>query len=329
MKLPSLSVPYQFIVWSILFLLIKPEIIYSQGYPHLVDYQVRFAAISCKGKQYIGIRSFRNQDQDYRLSVDPNTLETYVIKSTDCKIIEVSNIQKIVNFSGSTYAKSFQHVRDHEYALQDAGIDYAFPKERGINLTIDLCPSHKPLDKVIFESLFSAFRGIESSLPIAISLSGKWILNHEADLQWLINLKNKGMLTITWINHTYNHRVNKDPLDHNFLLAAGTHVNTEILDNEMLMLKKGIVPSVFFRFPGLVSSNEIMEEVLGFGLIPIGSDAWLAKGQHAQDGSIVLIHANGNEEVGVQDFIQLLNSEQKNIRNKRWILHDLHEGVEY
>ncbi|MNT87847.1 hypothetical protein D3C86_1607280 [compost metagenome] len=72
-----------------------------------------------------------------------------------------------------------------------------------------------------------------------------------------------------------------------------------------------------------------MEEVLGFGLIPIGSDAWLAKGQHAQDGSIVLIHANGNEEVGVQDFIQLLNSEQKNIRNKRWILHDLHEGVEY
>lgn len=54
-----------------------------------------------------------------------------------------------------------------------------------------------------------------------------------------------------------------------------------------------------------------------------------SKGQHAQDGSIVLIHANGNEEVGVQDFIQLLNSEQKNIRNKRWILHDLHEGVEY
>jgi hypothetical protein len=316
-------------VCSILFLLIKPELVFSQGYPHIVNYRVYFANVSYQGRPYIGIRTFRNQNLDYILTVDPNTLETSVIKSADCNSTEVSHIQNIDHFSGSTYAKSFQHVRDHEYALQDAGIDYAFPKERGINLTIDLCPSHKPLDKVVFESLFSAFRGIESSLPIAISLSGKWILNHEADLQWLINLKNKGLLTITWINHTYNHRVNKDPLDHNFLLAAGTHVNAEILDNEMLMLKKGIVPSVFFRFPGLVSSHEIMEEVLGFGLIPIGSDAWLAKGQHAQDGSIVLIHANGNEEVGVQDFIQLLNSEQKNIRNKRWILHDLHEGVEY
>jgi hypothetical protein len=95
------------------------------------------------------------------------------------------------------------------------------------------------------------------------------------------------------------------------------------------MLSKGIVPSVFFRFPGLVSSNKIIEQVLSFGLIPVGSDAWLAKGQQAKDGSIVLIHANGNEEIGVQDFIQLLKSEQSNIKSKHWILHDLHEGFQY
>lgn len=329
MKLPCLAVPYNFIVWCILFMLIKPELVFSQGYQHIVDYRVHFATVSCKGQQYIGIRSFRNQNQDYVLAVDPNTLESEVLKSADCKIVTVSGVQKIDNFLQSVYAKSFKHVRDHELVLQDAGIDCAFPKERGINLTIDLCPSHKPLDRVVFESLFSTFRGVESSLPIAISLSGKWILNHEADLQWLINLNNKGLLTITWINHTYNHRVNKDPLNHNFLLAAGTDVNSEILDNEMLMLKKGIVPSIFFRFPGLVSSHKVVEEVLDLGLIPVGSDAWLAKGQHVKDGSIVLIHANGNEEVGVQDFIELLNSEQNNIKGKHWILHDLHEGFQY
>ncbi|UIR56414.1 polysaccharide deacetylase [Sphingobacterium sp. SRCM116780] len=320
---------FKYIGLIILFMLIKPGAIYSQCYEHIVNYQVHFTALSYKGQQYIGIRSFRNDGQDYVLSVNPNTLDTYVMKSTDCKIVAVSNIQKIGYFSPSVYSKSFKRVRNNEGVLQDAGIDFAFPKEMGINLTIDLCPSHKPLDKVVFESLFSAFKGVESSLPVAISLSGKWILNHEADLHWLLDQKNKGLLTITWINHTYNHKVNKDPLNHNFLLAEGTDVTNEILANEMLMLKKGIVPSVFFRFPGLVSSKKIIEEVLGFGLIPVGSDAWLAKGQHVKDGSIVLIHANGNEEVGIQDFIQLLKSEQKNIKSKHWILHDLHEGFEY
>lgn len=320
---------FKYISVIILLMIIAPDVIYAQSYAHIVDYKVNFATVSYKGKEYVGIRSFQNQGQDYVLSVDPSTLETYVLKSTVCKIVAVNSIDKIAYFDSSPYAKSFKRVRNNEQVLQDAGIDYPFSKERGINLTIDLCPSHKPLDRIVFESLFLAFKDVENSLPVAISLSGKWILNHESDMQWLINLRNKGFLTITWINHTYHHKVNKDPLNHNFLLAAGTDVNYEVIANEKLMLSKGIVPSVFFRFPGLVSNNKIIEQVLGFGLIPVGSDAWLAKGQHVKDGSIVLIHANGNEEIGVQDFIQLLKSEQNNIKGKHWILHDLHEGFQY
>lgn len=311
------------------FMILASDSIYAQRYEHIVDYQVNFAAVSYKGKQYVGIRSFQDQGQHYVLSVDPVTLETYVLNRNACKIVAGNSIEKVQYFDASLYAKSFKHVRNNEQMLQDAGIDYPFPKEQGINLTIDLCPSHKPLDKIVFESLFVAFKGVENSLPVAISLSGKWILNHETDLQWLINLQNKGLLTITWINHTYNHKVNKDPLNHNFLLASGTDVNFEVIANEKLMLSKGIVPSVFFRFPGLVSNNKIIEEVLSFGLIPVGSDAWLAKGQDVKNGSIVLIHANGNEEIGVQDFIQLLKSEQNNIKGKHWILHDLHEGFQH
>ncbi|KKX48973.1 polysaccharide deacetylase [Sphingobacterium sp. IITKGP-BTPF85] len=320
---------FKHIYLVILFVILASDVIYAQRFEHIVDYNVNFANVSYKGKQYVGIRSFQDQGQNYVLSVDPITLETYVLNRNACKIVAVTSIEKVPYFDSSLYMKSFKHVRSNEQVLQDAGIDFPFPKERGINLTIDLCPSHKPLDKIVFETLFVAFKGVENSLPVAISLSGKWILNHETDLQWLINLQNKGLLTITWINHTYNHKVNKDPLNHNFLLATGTDVNYEVIANEKLMLSKGIVPSIFFRFPGLVSSNKIIEQVLSFGLIPVVSDAWLAKGQHAKDGSIVLIHANGNEEIGVQDFIQLLKSEQSNIKSKHWILHDLHEGFQY
>ncbi|MGN6638288.1 MAG: polysaccharide deacetylase family protein, partial [Mucilaginibacter sp.] len=80
--------------------------------------------------------------------------------------------------------------------------------------------------------------------------------------------------------------------------------------------------------PGLVSDQQLVYKITDYGLIPIGSDAWLAKGQQANDGSIVLIHGNGNEPVGVNDFIKLLQSKTKQIAEKQWLLYDLSSTVE-
>ena len=52
---------------------------------------------------------------------------------------------------------------------------------------------------------------------------------------------------------------------------------------------------MFFRFPGLVSSDPLMQAVSQFHLITLGADAWLALGQKPGHGSIVLVHPNGNE----------------------------------
>ena len=69
-------------------------------------------------------------------------------------------------------------------------------------------------------------------------------------------------------------------------------------------------------------------KITDFGLIPIGTDAWLAKGQQSTPGSIVLIHANGNEPIGVNDFIKLLQSKTQSIAKKQWLLYDLRESVD-
>jgi hypothetical protein len=94
------------------------------------------------------------------------------------------------------------------------------------------------------------------------------------------------------------------------------------------MLKNGLLPSAFFRFPGLVSDQQLVYKITGFGLIPVGTDAWLAKGQQPQAGSIVLIHGNGNEPTGVNDFIKLLQLKSRAIANKQWLLYDLRESVD-
>ena len=142
-------------------------------------------------------------------------------------------------------------------------------------------------------------------------------------------LQLKKEIDITWINHTLSHYYNKKlPLRNNFMLDKSTDIKSEILGNEQLMLKNGLIPSVFFRFPGLTSTNELLDSICSYGLITIGSDAWLAKGQAVHNGSIVLIHGNGNEPLGVSKFIQLIISKKQEEINKSWLLFDLRKSLE-
>ena len=117
------------------------------------------------------------------------------------------------------------------------------------------------------------------------------------------------------------------PFSMNFLLKKGIDIDKEILKNEVTMIENGLIPSVFFRFPGLVSDFDIFKEVIAYGLIPIGSDAWLAKGQKPGPGSIVLIHGNGNEPLGIKKFFKLLQREKADIKKKNWLLYDLRESI--
>jgi hypothetical protein len=68
------------------------------------------------------------------------------------------------------------------------------------------------------------------------------------------------------------------------------------------------VPSVFFRFPGLVADRAVLATVRGYQLNALASDARLAKHENPTPGSIILIHGNENEEAGVADFLNWLDS---------------------
>jgi len=302
--------------------------LFAQNFDAIKRYKVNYSLAAKGDEKLLAIRSFINNNQKYLLLVNTQTLNTKVDLADNYSLnnLEYGNVLAI--FKNTVYIKSLEEAAEKDIQLQNAGIDHSIPNEKGIALTIDLCPSHKDLDRIIFQSVFDEFKKIEQPAPLAVSVSGKWILKHQNDLSWLKNLVEKKELNITWVNHSYNHEVNNLPLAENFLLASGTNLDIEVLENEKLMLKNGLVPSVFFRFPGLVSDKTIVQKIEQYGLIPIGSDAWLAKGQQPNAGSIVLIHGNGNEEIGVKDFIQLLKNKQADVQNKQWLLFDLRQGLE-
>lgn len=319
---------YRFLKATLIILLI-PCFSRAQDYIKIQDYKVSYSIATSEKGTFIAFRTFKNQlNKRLLLLVNPQTLKTSVDFENNYKIVPASLATLRKEFSATNYVKDLEKAAKNDMQLQDAGIDVTKPSKNGINLTIDLCPSHKPLDRDIFEDIFNEFKKVEQPAPIAVSVSGRWMLKHQDDLNWLKSLVAKKELDITWINHTYNHEVNKLPLKENFLLSAGTDLNVEVLKNEEFMLKNGLIPSVFFRFPGLVSDASLVGKIEAYGLIPIGSDAWLAKGQLATAGSIVLIHGNGNEEIGVKDFIKLLKKNESSAERRSWLLLDLSSSLD-
>ncbi|HNY31534.1 MAG TPA: polysaccharide deacetylase [Fibrobacteria bacterium] len=284
--------------------------------------RVDLGIVDSAGTRLVRLRSFQEPTgKTWMVALDPMCLETSVRAQAGWTVLQDS----LSRLDSTTW----QTLRREEQARdwKRGGVSRLWGTGRGVALTIDLCPSHKPFDRRVVAGLRKAFGSVGTPIPVSFALTGSWMRNHEKDLAWLRSLADSGILEPTWINHTDNHRYHKGLADaKNFLLLPGTDVEAEILGAESEMLRHGLVPSVYFRFPGLVDSKPLFEQVAKTGLLPVGADAWLAKDQKPGPGSIVLIHGNGNEPKGVRDFLQLLRGKKPGIRQGTWRLEDLRRG---
>jgi hypothetical protein len=174
----------------------------------------------------------------------------------------------------------------------------------GSFITADLCPSLRPLDRAFLEKL----AGLGPRTPVALSVSGLWLLRHGADFRWLRAAARAGALDITWVDHSYHHPYARGvTAGRNYLLTPGFDAQTEIFDTERLLIANGETPSVFFRFPGLISDPALEEAVRRAHLVALGADGWLVFAPPLRPGAILLVHANGNEPEGLRLFSRLLN----------------------
>ncbi len=263
----------------------------AQAKSVLRDYERVFWDCSKGSTAILGIRHFVLDEVPSVLLVNANTLETKISKldSVTCRPATELSLN-------NTY---FQTLRQYVNQNKDKTANAGLIKLNSTHnfLTIDMCPSSKNFESHFFDWIR------QSKTDIGIAISGNWLLKHTQEFNEIKNLPVK----ITWINHTLTHPYKPGlALDQNFLLTPGVSLETEIIQNEKVMLENGLTPSVYVRFPGLVSSPEIVDKVLAWGLLPLGSDAWLAKGQNPKPGSIVLVHGNGNESQGIQVFFDKL-----------------------
>lgn len=255
------------------------------------------------GKPRLAIRRMAAGDEELLLTVDPESLSTRLERAPCWRCAATSDV-----LQGTT--RFLRALRASEPAaekspLENAGLTHG--KGEGAFVTGDLCPSARPLDRGFLQALAA----MGPRTPVALAVSGVWIKTHAADLDWLKQEAGRGALDIAWVNHSYHHPYARSrPEAKNFLLTEGVDMDAEILETEKLMIANGLTPSVFFRFPGLVSDPALLDKLRERHLVALGADAWIALGPRPRAGSIVLVHPNGNEEIGLRLFGRLVERGQ-------------------
>jgi hypothetical protein len=256
------------------------------------------ACVAADGRKAVAIREMTVAGQKLALLADPEALTTR-LERTACW---TCRDERESDLDATRMGRAIRESAEapglvHRGFLQNAGLTHG--GAQGDFVTGDLCPSQKPLSRAFFTQLEAA----GPHVPVALSISGLWLVHHVDDFRWLVDQRNSGALDILWTNHTYHHPYRRKlPDDANFLLTKGVDPQEEILNTERLLIANGETPSLFFRFPGLISSDPLMQAVSQDHLITLGADAWLALGQKPGRGSIVLVHPNGNEPKGLAMF---------------------------
>jgi hypothetical protein len=259
---------------------------------------------SASGVVKLAIRQMSVDRAALLLLVDPATLETSVARAACWNCDETSDkTQQETRYIRAVDAKIGDEGRSG--TLQNVGLAHGVGG--GAFLTGDLCPSKRPLDRAFLNRLVKEGADANAKTPVALAVSGLWLVRHSADFAWLQEKTRAGSLDIIWVNHSYHHPyVAGRPDGRTYLLTQGIDLQAEILDTERLLIALDATPSVFFRFPGLVANGALLEQLRRYHLIALGADSWLALGPTPHAGSIVLVHPNGNEPAGLRVFSHLL-----------------------
>lgn len=259
-----------------------------------------------QGQILAATRRFERGSERYFLVLDPQRFEQKPM--TAARVLS-SRPAADRAWRESAFSRALDRQASPPHPLQNDGLRAAEYPVKGFFVTADLCPGKRPLDRRFFTATASLPQ--KPPLPIALMVSGLWMKHHQADLAWLKDQVAAGRLAVTWVNHSFTHAHDPiAPLDKNFLLIPETDFPGEVLLLERLLLEQDLTPSPFFRFPGLVSNQRLIEGLRELHLIPIGTNAWMAKGDTPRAGSVILIHANGNEPEGVHRLLAFYDGQR-------------------
>ena len=182
-----------------------------------------------------------------------------------------------------------------------------------MSLSVDMCWSLRNSEWDFFDSLAKEAQVKGSS--VALFMSGRWMDQHPAEMDRLIELGRNSRLELSFSQHSYAHPKEQPCMNSTSL----EEFSADMLKVGERLLEWGCVPTAFYRFPGLVHDARHLQKAIAMDVFPVDCDSWMALigkadqtpsklgnlfTQPVQSGSIILVHGNSNENAGIQRWIE-------------------------
>ena len=252
-------------------------------------------------QEVIQTRRMQADSHDLALIVDPISLKTKLVQQSCLRSCRDTAIDELA--SQTHYGELIEESAKAPFLMENDGLNQSTTNP-GVLLTVDMCPSKNNMDVDFFAALENQAK--IQKVSFAVAITDRWISQFPDSFLKLKNLQKNKNIELSWINHSATHPYKKGlKFSENFLLAKNIDMEKEVFTTEIRLLENQQLPSVFFRFPGLVSDRHWMLKLREWGLITLGSNAWLAKGEKPDSGSVILVHGNGNERRGIHEILRL------------------------
>lgn len=255
------------------------------------------------GGHYLARRQFIMGGVPHTLVTETSeSLHSYVLESAalDAASTEAPTDE---TFLGKTFARlgELAETRDGLYHGNRADL------QESVAVTIDFCWSLRAWETDFMHFITDNTTG---TLPrhITLLMSGRWIEQHPEEMARLIALEHNPNVELTWAQHSFDH-----PKEGAFMNAWSPRaLQQDTLRLESLMLDWGIVPSVYYRFPGLIHDSARLHAAVDLTMIALDCDSWVSSMDSdraptrrlARHGSILLLHGNGNEPKGITRMLR-------------------------
>ncbi len=184
-------------------------------------------------------------------------------------------------------------------------------------LTTDLCPIRTNYNWDFFTELISYQKKHNIHIPLVIFFTGRWIQSNPASFQ---QIRKSGLPFIAG-NHTFSHHILKDK----YTVAE---FEKDVLKNETVLLEKGILPSPFFRFPGLKYQLPYLQALDRMSLLPVDVAIWMGQ-KVIPDWGVILVHSNGVENVEVQRLKKYLKQQLSSMQSGKLVFKDIYSLFYY
>jgi peptidoglycan/xylan/chitin deacetylase (PgdA/CDA1 family) len=217
---------------------------------------------------------------------------------------ELRKKTKPVGGDGTAWNK--YRPRFHEQAQAEAALRRGEPKrlDKTVAVTVDLCWSLRRSESGLLQTLKEVAARSKKKIHPVMFVSGRWLDQHPLEMHELIELSREPNVEMIWGHHSWDH-----PKTGGFMNDySPAQLRKDTLRLEQAFLEWGITPTVYYRFPGLIHDRVRLAEILDLDLFPIDCDCWMALVRkmdkdpfyhHAREGSIILVHGNGNEPAGI------------------------------